>query len=352
MYDLALKIWFAGLPIRSGLKISILEQTNSLSDFWNYNKMDYINIGINMIEADEIEKTKNVDNFMKMCEYLVNNKIKFILYNDLDYPEPLKNIFNPPVGIFVKGNIPDFHNSIAVIGARKASDYGKTAAYKLAFELASHGIVVVSGMARGIDSCGHRGTLDANGITVAVMGSGFNNIYPKENASLVNEIIKDGCVITEYLPDMMPLACNFPARNRIISGLSKAVLVIEAGEKSGSLITAGCALEQGKDVFAVPGNIFSYESCGTNKLIQDGAKLITNIEDILEEFKIDYRKKTIDTLDGYETDILKLLKLGGMKVEQMIENSDININVILTTLSKLECRGIIKKVYGNYYMLC
>lgn len=352
MDDLIMKIWFSDLPIKNDLKIYILENVNSINDFWNYKKVDYINIGINMIQADEIEKTKNNNNFTKMCEYLVNEKINFILYNELDYPEQLKNIYNPPIGIFVKGDLPDFNNSIAVIGARKASDYGKTAAYKLAYELAGNGIAVVSGMARGIDSCSHRGALDGNGITVAVMGSGFKNIYPKENASLINEIVKKGCVITEYVPDMMPFASNFPARNRIISGLSRAILVIEAGEKSGSLITVNYALEQGKDVFAVPGNIFSYGSYGTNKLIQDGAKPITNIQDILEEFKIDYRKKDIEALDEYETVILRLLKQGGMKVEQITENSNLNINMILTTLSKLECRGIIKRVYGNYYMLC
>lgn len=351
MDDFILRIWFAGLRIKNTVKIWILDNNISLSHFWNSSKKDYINMGINILEAEEIEKTKNINNFIKDCEYLEKEKIKFILYNEIDYPEQLRNIFNPPIGIFTKGNLPDFQNSIAVIGARKASDYGKTAAYKLSYELASHGISIVSGMARGIDSCSHRGALDGNGITVAVMGSGFKNIYPKENTSLADEIIKKGCVITEYMPDVLPLAYNFPARNRIISGLTRAILVIEAGEKSGSLITVSCALEQGKDVFAVPGNIFSYGSYGTNKLIQDGAKPITNVQDILDEFKIDYREKRIESLDEYEGEILNLLKLGGMKVEQILENSDLNSNVILTTLSKLECRGLIKKVYGNHYML-
>lgn len=352
MNDLILKLWFAGLPVKNSLKISILDNDVSLDDFWNYSKVDYINLGINIIEADEIEKTKKINNLIKISEYLVNEKIKFILYNDLDYPESLRNIYNPPIGIYIKGNLPDFNNSIAVIGARKASDYGKTAAYKLAYELASHDIIVVSGMARGIDSCSHRGALDGNGITVAVMGSGFKNIYPKENTNLANEIIKKGCVVTEYMPDMMPFASNFPARNRIISGLSRAVLVIEAGEKSGSLITVSFALEQGKDVFAVPGNIFSYGSFGTNKLIQDGAKPITNIQDILEEFNIDYKNKVIESLDKFESEILRLLKQGGMKLEQIIENLNLNTDSVLTALSKMECQGIIKRVYGNYYMLC
>lgn len=352
MDDFIIKIWFAGLPIRHAIKIWILESSTSLKDFWNYKKRDYINLGINIVEAEEIQKTKNINNFINVCEYLINDKIKFILYNEIEYPEALRNIYNPPVGIFIKGNLPSFKNSIAVIGARKASDYGKTAAYKLSYELASHGITVVSGMARGIDSCSHRGALDGNGITVAVMGSGFKNIYPKENISLAEEIINKGCVITEYMPDTLPLAYNFPARNRIISGLTRAILVIEAGEKSGSLITVSCALEQGKDVFAVPGNIFSYGSYGTNKLIQDGAKPITNVQDILEEFNMDYSEKTIESLDEYEGEILNLLKLGGMKIEQLLQNLELNSEVILTTLSKLECRGLIKRVYGSYYMLC
>ncbi len=351
MDDLKIKIWFAGLPIRNSEKISILQNNISLKDFWSCKKNNYINLGVDIIEADEIEKSKNNSNNIEICEYLVNEKIKFILYNELDYPESLKNIYSPPIGIFTKGNLPDFNNSIAIIGARKASDYGKTAAYKLAYELASSGIVVVSGMARGIDSCSHKGTIDGNGITVAVMGSGFKNIYPKENTNLVDEIIKKGCVVTEYMPDMLPLACNFPERNRIISGLAKYLLVIEAGEKSGTLITVSCALEQGKDVFAVPGNIFSYGSYGTNKLIQDGAKPITCVQDILEEFNLNYEKKSIKTLDEYEDAILTLLKIGGMKIEQILGNSNLNSEIVLTTLSKLECRGIIKRVYGNYYML-
>lgn len=352
MDDLTLKIWFTSLAISHSTKLWVLKSMKSLRDFWESSKKDYISLGINIIEAEEIERAKNIDNYIKISEYLIKEKIKFILYNEGEYPEQLKNIYSPPAGIYVKGNLPDFRSSIAVVGARKASDYGKTAAYKLSYELAGHGITIISGMARGIDSCSHRGTMDGNGITAAVMGSGFKNIYPKENTSLAEEIVKKGCIITEYLPDTLPLPHNFPARNRIISGLSRAVLVIEAGEKSGSLITVSCALEQGKDVFAVPGNIFSSVSFGTNKLIQDGAKPITNVQDILEEFNINYKEKNFEYLDKYENIILKLLRLGGLKIEEILENSNLSSNEVLTVLSKLECKGLIKRVYGNYYMLC
>jgi DNA processing protein len=207
-------------------------------------------------------------------------------------------------------------------------------------------------MARGIDSCSHRGAIDGGGMTAGIMGSGFKNIYPKENNLLAEEISKNGCVITEYVPDEMPMPYNFPERNRIISGLAKFVLVVEAGERSGSLITASLALEQGKDVFAVPGNIFSFNSTGTNKLIKDGAKPITCTDDVLEEFGIFQNDKKFNTTDEFEIAILNLLKSGGMNIEHILQSSNLDSNFVLTTLSRLECKGIIKRVYGNYYILC
>lgn len=351
MNELVYKYWFYSLPINNFKKISILEKKITPYELWNYRKIDYINIDLNIIEAEEIEKSKNLDSSIKNCEYLLKEKIKFILYNEYDYPAPLKDIYNPPAGLFIKGQMPDNKNSIAIVGARKASDYGKAVAYKIAYELAGRGIAIISGMARGIDSCGHRGAMDGRGLTVGVMGSGLKNIYPKENKLLAEEISKNGCVITEYVPDEMPMPYNFPERNRIISGLAKYVLVVEAGERSGSLITANLALEQGKDVFAVPGNIFSFNSTGTNKLIKDGAKPITCTDDVLEEFNLFQNKNRINTTDEMEITILNLLKSGGMNIEHILQSSNLDSNFVLTTLSRLECKGIIKRVYGNYYIL-
>lgn len=212
--------------------------------------------------------------------------MKIIKIGDKEYPSKLLNIYNPPKKLYILGNVQILNEfGIAMVGTRYPSKYGEETAKSLSFNLAKHKVNVISGMAKGIDAASHKGCIMGKGKTIAVLGSGFNHIYPKENIKLFEEIIKTGgTVITEYEENVLPKPENFPKRNRIISGLSDGVVVVEAARRSGSLITAEFALEQGKDVFAVPGNIFSPLSKGTNELIQDGAKLVTSIFDILEEF--------------------------------------------------------------------
>jgi len=212
--------------------------------------------------------------------------MKIIKLGDKEYPEKLLNIYNPPKKLYVLGNETILNEfGIAIVGSRNCTRYGEQTAKSLAYNLAKNNINVISGMAKGIDSAGHIGCIMGKGKTIAVLGSGFNHIYPKENTYLFKQIINSGgIVITEYEPNTLPNKENFPRRNRIISGLSQGVVVIEAAEKSGSLITAEIALDEGKDVFAVPGNINSQLSKGTNELIKDGAKLVTNVLDILEEY--------------------------------------------------------------------
>lgn len=213
-------------------------------------------------------------------------EIEEIYLSNEKYPKRLKEIYNPPQKIYALGNIEILNNiGIAIVGARKATEYGKKVALKLSENLSKRKIVIISGLAKGIDSYAHIGTLNVqNGKTIAVLGSGIKEIYPKENIELARKIIKKGgCIISEYFPNEKPNKINFPERNRIISGLSKGVIVVEATEKSGALITADFALEQGREVFAVPGSIYSNTSVGTNKLIQQGAKLVTNYEDVLNE---------------------------------------------------------------------
>lgn len=213
--------------------------------------------------------------------------MKIIYQAEKNYPKKLQNIYAPPVKLYVLGDEQILNKpSIAIVGCRQASDYGKKVAFRFAYELAKQGIVIVSGLARGIDTCGHLGAVKANEKTIAILGSGFGHIYPAENKELCKEIIqKGGAILTEYEPNSKPEKMHFPARNRLISGLSDGVLVVEAKEKSGTLITVDHALDQGKDVFIIPGNITSSNSYGTNELIKQGAKLVTKIEDILEEFK-------------------------------------------------------------------
>ena len=210
--------------------------------------------------------------------------IRKITIKDAEYPENLKNIYDPPKMLYVNGAlIPEDKLAVALVGSRRASIYGLETCERLAYELASRGVTVVSGMARGIDASAHRGALKAKGRTIAVMGSGHSHIYPAENKKLYEEIVKSGAVVTEFEDDAPPLPGNFPRRNRIISGLSLGVVVVEAAKNSGALITAGLALEQGRDVFAVPGKISSMTSSGANELIKDGAKIVLSVDDILEE---------------------------------------------------------------------
>lgn len=209
-------------------------------------------------------------------------EIEEISINSKEYPERLKNIYDSPKKLYILGNKSLLHRKgVAIVGARESTLYGKNVAYELAIQLSQSGIVIISGLALGIDTYAHIGALQ--GGTIAVLGSGINNIYPKENIELARRIIKNnGCIISEYPLSSKPERLHFPQRNRIISGLSEGVIVVEASKKSGALITAEFALEQGKEVFAVPGDVRRKQSEGTNQLIKDGAMIVTGYKDILE----------------------------------------------------------------------
>lgn len=234
------------------------------------------------------------------CDY---NRVGILLPHD--FPPQLNQIYSPPPYLFYKGN-PEllFKKSLAIVGARKASPYGLACAFHFAREIAAQNWVVVSGLAKGVDGYSHRGALSVEGQTVSVFGSGFKTIYPNENRNLAGDILeKGGTWISEYFPDMPPLARNFPARNRIISGLSWGTLVIEAKHRSGSLITALNALDQGKEVFVIPGQIDQSEFEGSHQLIQQGAKLVFRVKDVLEDWKgpvSDSPKKTFPFSFGEE----------------------------------------------------
>ena len=213
--------------------------------------------------------------------------IRTITINDPEYPKNLKNIHRPPKQLYVNGTLIEQDEvAVALVGSRRASLYGLEMAQKLGYELAIRGVTVVSGMAIGIDTASHMGALKAKGRTIAVMGSGHGNIYPARNKKLYEEIAASGAVVTEFENDVEPLPFNFPQRNRIISGLSLGIVVVEAAKDSGALITANLAAEQGREVFALPGKISSSTSSGTNSLIKDGARLVQSVDDIMEELKL------------------------------------------------------------------
>ncbi len=237
--------------------------------------------------------TFTIDDARRVTESCAKKGIDILTIDNVSYPERLKNIYAPPVVLYTRGTLPDFERliAVAIVGSRRRSEYGAAAATTLAHDLAAAGAVVVSGMALGIDACAHRGALDAGGVTAAVLGCGADIAYPPENESLMLDIERSGVIITEYPPGEKPVGKHFPARNRIISGLCNGVVVVEAPQKSGALITATLALEQGRDIFAVPGSIFSQSGEGTLRLLRDGAIPVGSAYDILIEYEGMYADK-------------------------------------------------------------
>ena len=281
-------VWISRIK---GLKFKNLEEilktSKTIKNIWNMEKQDLEKIdGLNKKIIEEILNIEYRENLENYIYYMEKNNIKMINIYDTKYPLNLKNIYDPPIVLYIKGNeniLNEF--GIGIIGCRMCSKYGELTSKMFAGALQKYKVNVISGLARGIDSCAHIGTLDAKGKTIAVVGTGLDIIYPKENDKLAKRIIEnEGAIISEYIVGTKPEKENFPARNRIISGLASGILVVEAKEKSGTFITVDFALEQGKSVFAIPGNIYNITSKGTNELIKQGAKIVTNVEDIIEEY--------------------------------------------------------------------
>ena len=275
-------IWFSLIKgLGSKRKQKLLESYKTPEKIYKLTKKELIEtngIGEKMVE--NILKSKDEDYLKKYILYMQKHNIDIININDENYPKILKEIYDPPISLYIKGNQNILNNtSVAIIGCRQASQYGIKVAKYFGYNLAKNEVNVVSGLAKGIDSYAHIGSICANGKTIAVIGNGIDTIYPKENIHKILE--KGGTIISEYPLGTKPEKMNFPARNRIISGISKSVIVVEAKEKSGTLLTVDFALEQGRDVYVVPGNINSINSIGTNKLLKQGAKIITCYKDII-----------------------------------------------------------------------
>lgn len=274
---------------------------------------------------------------------------------DRDYPELLNYIANPPETLYYAGDISlASRPAVAVVGARKATSYGKWAAYGFANKLADYGITVVSGMAYGIDSFAHKGALENGGKTIAVLGCGVDICYPDSNRPLREKIVKDGLILSEYAPGVPPLPYRFPMRNRIISGLCIGTIIVEAGLNSGSLITAECAAEQGRNIYALPGNINSMYSFGTNKLIKDGATPLIAFDDIIDELGITRKNVTsmqVSELGGDEKEIYEcVLRSGETTVDFICRStgrlpSDVNAMVTI-----LEMKGLLQTALGKIFI--
>ena len=286
MIDSEYWIWLSRIEgLNPKLLNNLLKKYEGPKVLWNKTKEQLVEDGLKESYANEITNSiyrKNLDKYLK---YMKDNYIELINIYDEDYPEKLKQIYDPPVVIFIKGNKEILkEKSLSIVGCRDCTKYGGYVAKKLAYNLSLSNINIVSGLAKGIDSFAHIGAIEAKGKTIAVVGCGLDTVYPKENKELFNKIIKtNGAIVSEYVIGTKPVAYNFPKRNRIISGLTQGVIVVEAKEKSGTLITVDFALEQGKEVYVVPGNITSPNSYGTNELIKQGAKIVTTVEEILED---------------------------------------------------------------------
>ena len=329
--------------------------------------------GIGDKTARQIKAFKDWKKVEKELECADRTGVSIVTSQDPLYPSQLLNTYDYPAFLYVKGHLKEDDVNVAVVGSRTASTYGKFTTERLCRELVLRGITVISGLARGIDSAAHRGALSGKGRTIAVLGCGLDIVYPPENEKLFDEISLQGALISEFPFGTPPNAPNFPARNRIISGISLGVVVVEASEKSGSLITARIALEQGREVFAVPGSIDSSGSRGTNKLIKQGAKLIENVEDILEEIlpqvtiapklvKPDQRQKQPEdhqkilnlssdlVLKETEKTVWQVLSQKPVHIDQIITSTGLTAHEVLGILLNLELQGLIEQKPGKTYM--
>ncbi len=278
----------------------------------------------------------------KLAEMLFKKGISLCSLAEDNYPILLRNTFNPPYVLYYRGTLPATNKLIAIVGSRKATAYGKNAASMLAAALAAAGVGIVSGAARGIDTAAHLGALES-GYTIAVLGSGVDVAYPPENAKLLASIAENGAVISEYAPGTMAHPGHFPARNRIINGLAHGVIVVEAGEKSGALITADFALEEGRDVFAVPGSIFASSSKGANKLLKMGAKPVDCASDILEEYgwKTLQPTNTMPELSAEEQAVYRLLNYEEpIGIEEILTKLNVLPATAAYILLQLSLRGL------------
>ena len=357
------KYWIAlNLVLAENLKAAkkIVDRFPTIADAFKAGSREFIALGIEKETALVLTSPKILDQACREIERLERKNIFVLTYEDTNYPEYLREIFDPPFVLYCAGNVKALKGpAVSIVGARKTSAYGRAVAEKLARELASRGIVIVSGLARGVDSIAHWGALEG-GITVAVLGSGLENIYPRENRALFGKIVEKGAVVSEFPLKSPALAYHFPIRNRIISGLSLAIIVVEASRRSGSLISARLALEQNREVMAVPGNITSELSQGTNWLIKAGAKPVESWEDVAEELpspikehllsQKEDKKEKPPSMSAQEKEVYELLKPDSLThIDEVIEETEFSVSEILSTLLGLELKGLALQRPGKYF---
>ena len=343
--------------IGAGRLRRLLDHFGTIDRAWYASRRELRLAGLGEQTADKLISVRNLVDLEKLIDDIKKQDIRIVTWNDGDYPERLREIDLPPPVLFVRGVFsPKDHWGVGIVGTRRVTSYGRTVTTDLVRALVPLGVTIISGLARGVDTIAHRAALTMGGRTIGVLGSGVDRIYPPENRSLVNAMIGQGAVISDYAVGTAPDGGNFPPRNRIISGLSMVVVIIEAGVQSGALITANFAADQGREVFALPGNITAPQSQGTNKLIKQGARPLTSPEDVIEILDLtrmieqsETRSILPETVE--EEQICTLLSLEPLDINEISAQTGLEISNVSATLTMMELKGLIRQVEGRQYIV-
>ena len=335
---------------------ALIQHFGDLEVAWKAAPTDLVKAGLGAKVIERIVQARETVNLEKLWEKIESQGIKVLTWQDESYPGRLKEIDQPPPVLFVRGEyLPDDLFAVAIVGTRRVTAYGRQITEELSSFLATNGITVVSGLARGVDAIAHQSTLKAGGRTIGVLGSGVDKLYPPEHRGLAEQMMERGAIISDYALGTPPDASNFPPRNRIISGLSLAVVVIEAGETSGALITAEFAAEQGREVFAVPGSILAPQSKGTNKLIQRGALPLLSMNDLMQALDLtrmgeQKAARKMIPADATEARLMNVLGSEPLHVDEIRNQAELPIEKVSATLALMELKGMVRQVGGMNYV--
>jgi DNA processing protein len=356
--DIKYWIGFSIIPGIGRVKFSQIENHfGNLEGAWKATPSDLKHAGLDTGSINAITSWRPRISLEAEMEKLDHYSVKALTWHDPDYPARLREIYDYPPVLYVRGSLLlEDEWYLAVVGTRRISAYGRQVTEEIVADLASNKITIVSGLAKGTDTLAHRSALAAGGRSIAVFACGLDTVYPSENTALSRSIMQQGALISEYHLGTRPRADYFPRRNRIMSGLSLGVLVIEAGDKSGALITAHLALEQNREVFAIPGNILSPTSRGTNRLIQEGAKLVSSYTDILEELNLtavahQMEMKEIIPASDTESTLLKQLGAEPIHIDELCRSSGLPVSTLSSTLAMMELKGLVKQMGAMTYIL-
>lgn len=335
---------------------ALIDAFGNLEAAWKASADQLQNAGLSPKITQNLVQIRQQIDLEQLWQQIQARGVTVLTWEDENYPTRLKEIDQPPPVLYLRGELrPEDNWAVAIVGTRRITPYGRQVAEDVATFLAANGVTVVSGLARGVDAVAHRAALKAGGRTLAILGSGVDRIYPPEHIQMAEEIMKHGAVISDYPLGTPPESANFPPRNRIISGLSLATVVIEAGETSGALITATFAAEQGREVFAVPGNILAPQSKGANQLIQQGARPLLNLQDLMDILhlrKVDQQQTARQELpsDPTEARILQVLGHEPLHVDEIQAQSGLPIDQVSATLTMMELKGMVRPVGGMNYV--